>query len=258
MADSGANPHANSGSRSNSVPGSASGARIDEATRAPVVTVWSDVGCPWASLALHTLHAAADERGQEVRIDHRAFPLELFNRRPTLKHIVEPEVIVIAARRPELGWRIWSPPESDYPSSTLLAMEAVQAAKTPVVGGLRASDELDSALRHAFFADSRCISIVTEILDIATACEYVDANALAEALERGVGRAEVYEHWRTAAGAGVQGSPQLFAADGYAAHNPGADFEWTADQNAGGLPRLDAYDSSWTQDLLDRLAGKPA
>ncbi len=49
------------------------------------MTVWSDLGCPWATLALHTLRASAAERGQELVIDHRAFPLELFNREPTAK-----------------------------------------------------------------------------------------------------------------------------------------------------------------------------
>lgn len=100
-------------------------------TAAPTVTVWSDIGCPWASLALHTLHAAAERRQVALAIDHRAFPLELFNREPTPKFIVDPEVQAIAAHRPELGWRLWNGPAHAYPVTTLPALEAVQPPRTP-------------------------------------------------------------------------------------------------------------------------------
>ncbi|MEV8593835.1 DsbA family protein [Streptomyces sp. NPDC052012] len=218
------------------------------------VTVWSDLGCPWATLALHTLRTTARERGQDLLIDHRAFPLELFNSQPTPKFIVEPEMVVISAHRPELGWRLWAGREYDYPSTMLPAMEAVQAAKDPSIGGLRGSDELDAGLRHAFYAESRCVSIPSEILDVAAKCEHVDEEALGRALERGAGRAEIYEQWRIAQGRDIQGSPHLFAPGGYAAHNPGAHVEWTGDPNEGGVPRLDRYDPTWAEELLDRLA----
>ncbi|MGR4881622.1 DsbA family protein [Streptomyces sp. LARHCF249] len=219
----------------------------------PTVTVWSDIGCPWASLALHTLRAAARRRALPLLIDHRAFPLELFNGEPTPKFIVDPEVMAIAARLPELGWRLWNGPASAYPVTTLPALEAVQAAKDPAIGGLRGSDELDEALRRAFYADSRCISVHAVILDIARQCEHVDAGALAEALARGTGRAEVYAQWRTAEGPDVQGSPHLFAGGGYAAHNPGAAFTWTGSPYEGGLPRLDDYSRAWADELLDTI-----
>ncbi|MER6527317.1 DsbA family protein [Streptomyces sp. NPDC001508] len=219
----------------------------------PVITVWSDIGCPWATLALHTLHAAAHRRGREISIDHRAFPLELFNRQPTPKDILDSEIVMIAAHRPELGWRLWSGRESHYPVTTLPALEAVQAAKAPEVGGLRAGDELDTALRRAFYADSRCISLHSVILDIAEQCEHLDVDALADALAAGRGRAEVFQQWRTAQGPQIQGSPHLFAPGGYAAHNPGASYAWTGKPGQGGFPRLDHYDPSWADGLLDAL-----
>lgn len=219
------------------------------------VTVWSDIGCPWATLALHTLHAAAERRGCELIIDHRAFPLELFNSQPTPKFILDAEIVAIAAQQPHLGWRLWSGPEWTYPVTTLLALEAVQAAKAPAVGGLRASDELDAALRHAFYAEGRCISIPSIVLDIATSCPHVDADALAGAIARGAGRAEVYAQWEIARGPQVQGSPHLFAVGGYAVHNPGANYRWTADPREGGFPHLRGYDPSWADALLDRLEG---
>ncbi|WP_204017474.1 DsbA family oxidoreductase [Sphaerimonospora thailandensis] len=220
---------------------------------APMVTVWSDVGCPWATLALHTLHAAADRRGAPLLIDHRAFPLELFNRQPTPKHIVDPEIVMLAAHRPQLGWRLWRGPDWTYPVTTLPAMEAVQAAKAPEVGGLRASDELDMALRRAFFVDSACISVHSVILDIAEKCDSVDADALAAALAQGGGRADVYDQWRIAQGPEIKGSGHVFGPGGYAVHNPGVTYQWTGDPDEGGFPRVDAYDLAWADELLDTL-----
>ncbi|HEY9371977.1 DsbA family oxidoreductase, partial [Streptomyces sp.] len=208
-----------------------------------VVIAWSDLGCPWASLALHTLRAAAVERGQDLLIDHRAFPLELFNRQPTPKHIVDAEVVMLGAHRPELGWRLWNAPAWEYPSTVLPAMEAVQAAKAPEVGGLRGSDQLDAALRRAFYTEHRCIAVHSVILDIAADCPDVDAAALEAALARGAGRREVYEQWHEAQGPEIQGSPHFFATGGYAAHNPGATYVFTGDLYDGGFPRLDHYDA---------------
>jgi predicted DsbA family dithiol-disulfide isomerase len=220
------------------------------------LTVWSDIGCPWATLALHTLHAAADRRGVRLLIDHRAFPLELFNRQPTPKYIIDAEIVAIAAQHTQLGWRLWSAPESTYPVTTVPALVAVQAAKDPAVGGLVASDELDTALRHAFYAESRCISIEPVILEIAETCPNVDAEALADALARGRGRAEVHEQWQVARGREIQGSPHFFA-PGFVAHNPGATYHWTGDPAEGGFPHLQAYDPQWTEQLLDALHPAP-
>ncbi|MFF0221190.1 DsbA family protein [Streptomyces sp. NPDC004629] len=222
-----------------------------------VLTVWSDIGCPWAGLALHTVRAAARSRGHELLIDHRAFPLELFNAEPTPRHIVEPEVVVIGAARPELGWRLWAGRDAAYPSTTLPALEAVQAAKDPAIGGLRGSDALDAALRHAFYAESRCISVVPVILDVAARCPQVDADALAEALARGSGRVEVFAQWRAARDTGVRGSPHLFGPYGWAAHNPGVRLTWTGDPQAGGLPRLESFDPGWADTFLDTAETQP-
>lgn len=216
------------------------------------VTVWSDIGCPWATLALHTLHARARQRRQQLLIDHRAFPLELFNAAPTPKPILDAEIVAIAGHQPTLGWKPWPAPDANYPVTTLPAMEAVQAAKDPAVGGLLASDELDAALRAAFYTDGRCISIHPVILDVATHCRHVDVGQLAARLARGTGRERVYQQWEAAKDSHVEGSPQLFTADGWAAHNPGVTYHWTARPPAG-FPRLENYIPDWTDQLLDTL-----
>ncbi|WP_214370220.1 DsbA family protein [Pseudonocardia sp. H11422] len=220
------------------------------------VTVWSDIGCPWASLALHTLRSRMRERGEEVFIDHRCFPLELFNSQPTPKFIVDAEVVIIAGLRPELGWKPWIAPDWTYPVTTLPAMEAVQACKHPSVGGLRASDELDAALREAFYVHGRCISVHSVVLDVAEQCEHVDVRALAEALANGAGRAEVHAQWQVAQRPEVRGSPQLLTAGGYTTHNPGATYHWTA-KPPDGFPRLEHYRTDWADELLDALISHP-
>lgn len=217
-----------------------------------VVTVWSDIGCPWATLALATLRAAAHDRADELLVDHRAFPLELFNRQPTPKLILDAEIVAIAARRPELGWRLWTGPEHQYPVTTLPAMEAVQAAKQPDVGGLAASDQLDEALRHAFYVDGLCISMHSVLLEIAAQCDRVDESALASALARGEGRTQVYQDWEIARGPRVEGSPHLFTSGGYDQHNPGVDYHWTAPPGKG-FPLLEQYDPEWADTLLTQL-----
>ncbi|MDP9458732.1 MAG: dithiol-disulfide isomerase [Actinomycetota bacterium] len=234
-----------------SLPGGNSGGLHNEA--AGIITVWSDIGCPWATLALHTLHVRAAHRGQTVLVDHRAFPVELFNGRPTPKVILDMEIVAIAGRRPDLGWQMWTGPESTYPVTMLPAMEAVQAAKAPHVGGLLASDQLDTALRRAFYVEGRCISVHSEILDVAAGGTDVDVAALAEALALGSGRREVYEQWAVARGPEVQGSPHVFTTDGYACHNPGVSYHWTA-KPPQGFPFLDAYDEEWAESLLDQLS----
>ena len=215
-----------------------------------VVTIWSDIGCPWASLALHTLQSRARDRDVDVLVDHRAFPLELFNPRATPKAIIDVEVTAIAGLVPSLGWRPWTGRESEYAVSTLPAMAAVQAAKATSVGGLRGSNELDGALRRAFYERGRCISVHAEILQAAATCPSVYLPALEAALERGQGHAAVFAQWHTARNLPVQGSPQFFVGERYAEHNPGVEYHWTAPPGEG-FTRVDRYDTKWADEVLD-------
>lgn len=164
--------------------------------RFPVV-VWSDIGCPWATLALHTLRDAARVRGVELAVTHRNFPLELFNAWPTPARILDAEIVAIAALIPELDWHPWSSEPATYPVTMLPAMEAVHAVADH--DGLAAGDdEYDSALRAAFYRESRCISVHAELLEVASQCPLVDSDALAGALADGRGRRAVYDDWAEA------------------------------------------------------------
>lgn len=60
--------------------------------------------------------------------------------------------------------------------------------------------------------------------------------------------------WATARCDRVQGSPQLFTAGGFDAHNPGASYSWTAPPPTG-FPRLETYDAAWADELVAELVG---
>jgi predicted DsbA family dithiol-disulfide isomerase len=218
------------------------------------IAVWSDLHCPWAHVAVWRLWDARRRLGLEgrIRFDHRIFPLELFNNEPTPYRTIAAELPVCGGLAPRAGWQVWDAPMSAWPVTTLLPMEAVQAAKEQ---SSEASEQLDRALRRAFFAESRCISLRHVILEVANACESVDVGALAAALDDGRARHRIAEDWAVARGDEVDGSAHLFLADGTNAQNPGTRFHWEGGEEGIGLPVIDADDPSAYDDLVRRAAG---
>lgn len=214
------------------------------------IAVWSDIGCPWAHAAVWRLHDARRRLGLtgRVRFDHRAFPLELFNSRPTPRMTLDSEIPVVGALAPQAGWQVWQGRLDQYPVTTLLAMEAVRAAKEQ---SPEASEELDRGLRLALFGESRCISMRHVILEVASECDSIDLGALAAALDDGRARHAIFADWEAAKRGGVEGSPHLFLADGTNAHNPGVQMHWV-DGHGEGFPVIDADDPSVYDDLLPR------
>ena len=212
------------------------------------IVIWSDVGCPWASLAVHRLHAARSRLGLDdtVAFDHRAFPLELHNERPTSWNGLAAEVPVVGALAPDMGWSGWHGPPWRWPVTMLLALEAVQAAKEQ---GLHASDRLDVALRRAFFADSECLSLRHVVLEVAAATDGVEVGPLKEALDSGRARPLVMEQFAASTQDSVRGSPHLFFADGSDVYNPGVEQHWDDELDA---PVVDSDDPSVFDDLLRR------
>jgi predicted DsbA family dithiol-disulfide isomerase len=215
------------------------------------VIVWSDIACPWAHIAVSRLHRYRDRLGlaERVAIDHRAFPLELVNGRPTPKRILDAEVPVAQSLEPDAGWQVWQRPAFEWPVTTLVALEAVQAVK--LTQGIEASERLDRALRRALFAESRCISMMSEVLKVADECEGVMVDDLEGSLYRGVARRNVIDQWHEAVadGSGVKGSPHLFFPEGTDAHNPGIEMHWNGEHGEG-FPIIDCDDPSVYENLL--------
>ncbi len=218
------------------------------------IAIWSDIGCPWAHLAVYRLHATRARLGLEnaVTFEHRPFPLELLNEQPTPRDVLAAEVPVVGAREPDAGWQEWAAPEWHWPVTTLPALEAVQAASAQ---DERAAEELDRALRVAFFAKSRCISLRHVILEVAEKCAAVDRDTLAGDLDDGVARRALIARFQAADGnEAIEGSPHLFLADGTSLHNPGITMHWDGRPGAG-VPVIERDDPSVYDDLLRRAAG---
>ncbi|MFN2556805.1 MAG: DsbA family protein [Nitriliruptorales bacterium] len=216
------------------------------------IVVYSDVSCPWAHLSVARLHAARRHLGLEDRVafDHRAFPLELHNRRPTPWRILAAEIPVIGALSPEAGWQMWQREPWEWPVTTLLALEAVQAAKEQ---GLHASDRLDRALRVALFRDSRCVALRHVVLEIAAVTEGVDDAKLRETLDDGRARRAVMDQFEASRSEQVLGSPHLFLPDGSEVHNPGVEMHWEGEHGSG-FPVVDSDDPSIYERLLESAA----
>lgn len=219
------------------------------------ITIYSDIACPWAHVAVARLHRVRAELGLEgqVEFDHRAFPLEVFNERPTPRKVLDAEIPVAGALEPAAGWQMWQGPADTWPVTTLPALEAVQAAKSVCAPG--ASEKLDRALRVAFFGQSRCISLRHVILDVARAVlGAAEADTLREALDSGAARSAVLDQCETARTSdAVQGSPHLFLADGTNAHNPGIKMHWVGEHGVG-FPVVDEDDPDVYKSLLEAAA----
>jgi predicted DsbA family dithiol-disulfide isomerase len=157
---------------------------------------------------------------------------------------------VVGQLDPDLGMSPWSAEPSAWPVTALPADEAVHAAKEQSPA---AAEQLDMALRLAFFRDSRCISMLHEVVDVARGCDLVDADAVAAALEDGRARAAMMADYRAHADE-VQGSPHFFLADGSDVHNPCTELHW----EDAGYPVVDADDPSVYEGLVRRAADAAA
>jgi predicted DsbA family dithiol-disulfide isomerase len=219
---------------------------------AGTIAVYADITCPWAHICVHRLHETRTRVGLEdrVTIDPRAFPLELINDAPTPKKILDAEIPVAGALEPGAGWQMWQRPASEYPVSTLPALEAVIAAKEQ---SPQAAEALDRGLRRAFFGASRTITMRHEILAVAEESGVVDVEALEAALEDGRARRALTKDHFTSETEVVEGSPHVFLADGTNVANPGIELHWEGEHGEG-FPVVDSDDPSIYERLLEGAA----
>jgi predicted DsbA family dithiol-disulfide isomerase len=216
------------------------------------IALFSDVVCGWATVALHRFYRARERAGltDQVRVDHQLFLLEDVNRFPIPKRFLDSETPVVGSLEPAFGWKPWQGDASTWPITALLSNEAVHAAKRQ---SPQAAEELDMAIRHAFFTDSRPISLLHELVDVARNCRSVDADVLQRDLDEGTARADMMRTYRQHAG-DVQGSPHFFLADGSDVHNPGVELHWEGEPGAG-FPVVDKDDPAVYDQLVKQAAG---
>lgn len=217
------------------------------------VVVYTDVACGWATVQLHRFYTARAAAGLDdrVRVDHRLFLLEDVNQMALPKWLVDAELPVFADLVPDFGFRPWRRAEAQWPITSLLANEAVHAAKYQ---SLAAAEELDLELRRAWFARSRPVSLLHVIGKVAQRCPAVDADALRQDLDDGRARAAMMADYRANVGK-VSGSPHFFLPDGTDVHNPGIEFHWDGESEGEGHLHIDSDDPDAMAHLVRQAAG---
>jgi predicted DsbA family dithiol-disulfide isomerase len=211
------------------------------------VTIWSDIHCPWAGAIVHRLRAARDAEGLDVLPDPRPWPLELVHRQGTPPDIVMTEIAVLAQHEPSM---YASYAGDSWPSTFMPAFELVAAARR--VHGDKGADEVDYALRRAFLRKGLDVSIssgLREARDLAVSGGVqIDVETVLKVWGSEPVRADVLADYERSKDLPIQGSPQIFLADGSTEHNPGlSDHVWR-----GGIPRLLSDDKDAPRRLLLR------
>jgi hypothetical protein len=164
-------------------------------------------------------------------------PLELLYERPVARRVVDAEIPLCASLTPDFGWTLWQGRTDEYPVTSLLALEAVAAASAQ---SLLAGEQLDLALRRAFFVRSRCISMRHEILAAGRTCDAVDVAELGSALDACAFRSTISRQYAEARAAGVPCSGTVTLPDGTMLCNPGTEVRWINGPLPAGTPVLDS------------------
>src|ERR1051326_5207493 len=168
------------------------------------VEIWSDIHCPWALIAVHRLRRARARLGTEVTLSPRAWPLEWVNGRGTPRGIVTAETAVLAGHEPDVfnGYA-----NESWPSTFLPAFELVAAARR--CQGLAVAEDVDYALRLAFFRDSVDVSIAAGLrraLETAAGLNgEVDVDAIMATWTGSPVRADVASDFRDGRNLPIQG-----------------------------------------------------
>jgi predicted DsbA family dithiol-disulfide isomerase len=153
----------------------------------PIIAMYADLACPYAYVSAFRVRALRDEERGKVTIVHKSLALEYVNREPTPKPVLEQELPLLIQEEPGIPYQRWQRPESEWPVTMWPAFEAVKCAEYQ---SLKLADELDWALRVAFFAESRCISMRHVLLSVAQQVG-LDMPRFADDFDRGVTKYQV-------------------------------------------------------------------
>jgi predicted DsbA family dithiol-disulfide isomerase len=177
----------------------------------PIIAMYADLACPYAYVSAFRVRALRDEERGKVTIVHKSLALEYVNREPTPKPVLEQELPLLIQEEPGIPYQRWQRPESEWPVTMWPAFEAVKCAEYQ---SLKLADELDWALRVAFFAESRCISMRHVLLSVAQQVG-LDMPRFADDFDRGVAKyqvlTEAQEGWERLK---VAGSPTFVLPSG--------------------------------------------
>ena len=156
------------------------------------IALYSDVHCPYAYLTAFRLRRLLPEWGDRVVIEHKSLSLEYVNSQPTPKPILDNETPILLLEEPDIPYQPWHRPDSEWPVTMWPAFEAIKCAERQ---SPRLASELDWAIRVAFFAESRCISMRHVLFDLAEGVG-VDMGRFAEDFDGGATKRRVLEEAR--------------------------------------------------------------
>ncbi len=199
----------------------------------PTIEVFSDLHCPWAYLATFRLLQLQPEWSGRVRMAWRCLPLEVVNSRGTPKNTIDQEVPYLLQIEPDIPARHWRRAEWEYPVTLLPAFEALKCAEAQ---GDDAALAFNWAVRRAFFAESRCVSLRHVLIDIAREAG-LDLAAFVSDLDSGRYKHLVMQEsdqgWNILK---VKGSPTLVLPSGEQRPQPATpELLWDADEHIIGI-----------------------
>jgi predicted DsbA family dithiol-disulfide isomerase len=182
------------------------------------IDLYSDVHCPYAYLTMYRLRQLRAEYEDKIVLVHRSLALEYVNRRPTPNNILNAETPILMLEELEIPYQPWHRPLSEWPVTMWPAFEAIKCAERQ---GLDLADELSWALRKAFFAESRCISMRHVLFETAEEVG-LDMDRFAEAFDNGLTKRQVLQEaqkgWEILK---VEGSPTFVLPSGEQISYPG-------------------------------------
>lgn len=189
----------------------------------PTIEVYSDVHCPWAYLATYRLREVWPDYAGRVRVLWRALSLEYINERGTPKPVLDAEISLMPRIEPALSIEHWQRPDWQWPVTFWPALEALACAQAQ---GADSAFAMSWALRRAFFAGGRSLSLRHELFAVArevTGEGHLDLDRFSDDWDNGRYKATVLaESRRGWHDLKVNGSPTFVLPDGSQVSNPAA------------------------------------
>jgi predicted DsbA family dithiol-disulfide isomerase len=207
----------------------------------PTIEVYSDLRCPWAFLTPFWLLQLQAEWSGRARLAWRCLPLEVLDNRGTPKNVLDQEVRYLLQVEPDIPSRPWRRAEWEYPATALPALEALKCAEAQ---GDEAALTFNWAVRRAFFAESRCISLRHVLIDIARESG-LDLAAFVSSFDSGRYKHLVMEEsdqgWNVLK---VSGSPTLILPSGEQRPHPAIpELLWDTEEHVVGVKPSDYPES---------------
>ena len=174
----------------------------------PELWEWAEYYCPWCYIAAVRLHKIMPEYQGQVRVRHKAFPLEVFGGGPPNRKEIELEIWLAALQEPGA---VFKPFKEEWPTTTLPAFEAAWCAfqQGEVIG-----QEFDLRIRTAFFAEGRNIGSREVMLELAHETG-LDLGHFRRLFNSGEARNAVLEEGRIGKEVyNVRSTPTVMLADG--------------------------------------------